>query len=162
QPGAPLANLAAVPIAAVLVPFAAVLALLGGALSWLTAPLAAVGAAALRTTVGLAADLPGATIETGPPPLALLVLSVASLFAAGGHAPDIGRWTIVPALRALGVRRLDAVFVSHQDADHCGAVGDLLPAMRVGEVCVSAGFGTDAEPRALVARCRARAVPVTV
>src|SRR5438876_9988159 len=34
--------------------------------------------------------------------------------------------------------------------------------MRVGEVCVSAGFGTDAEPRALVARCRARAVPVTV
>jgi competence protein ComEC len=176
QPGAPLSNLVAVPLAAFLVPLAAVLALVGGSLSWLTAPLAKAAVAPLRASVGVAAAVPGATIEIGHPHAALVAASVALLvaaawaivrrprvgaallaaawlvvaatpicrtndrepeivvldvghglcvlarsgdggdvlFDAGGHVPGIGRRTIVPALRELGVRRLGAVFISHQ------------------------------------------------
>jgi beta-lactamase superfamily II metal-dependent hydrolase len=39
---------------------------------------------------------------------------------------------------------------------------DVLDALPVGEVAVSPGFGADPLPAALVARCRARGVPVTV
>jgi competence protein ComEC len=84
------------------------------------------------------------------------------LFDAGGHVPGIGRRSIVPALRAMGVRRLGCVFLSHQDADHCSALPDLLAGMSVGEVVVSPGFGADPLPGALVAICRVHGVPVTV
>jgi len=224
QPIGPLTNLVAVPLAAVLVPMAAALALVGGAMSWLTAPLADVAAWTLRATVGAAARIPGATIDIPRPPSAVLVVSVALLvaaawfvarrpragvalaaaswlsllatplvkdgahgpevvaldvghglcvlartgdggdvlFDAGGHVPGVGRRVVLPALRELGVRRLAALFVSHQDADHCSAVLDLLDRMRVGELVVSPGFGADPLPRAVVARCRALHVPVTV
>jgi competence protein ComEC len=224
QPAAPLSNLAAVPLAAFLVPGAAALAAAGGVAVWLTAPLAAAAVAPLRVAVTLASRLPGATVDTGRPPPLLLVAAVALLLAAvaviarraragvaliatswvalaaapflrdappgpeivaldvghglcvlaraapgddvlfdaGGHAPGVGARTIVPALRALGVRRLAAVFLSHQDADHCGALPDLLAALSVGEVVVPPGFGADPLPAALVAECRARGVPVTV
>ncbi len=224
QPAAPIANLVAVPLAGVLVPFAGALALVGGCAAWLTAPLAAVAVLPLRMAVGAASRIPGATLETGRPPAAAIVVSVLLLcvaawwiqrragrgaacvlvswlvlaatplaasrppgpefvaldvghglsvlarsgsggdvlFDAGGHVPGIGRRTIVPALRAMGVRRLGCVFLSHEDADHCSALPDLLAAMSVGEVVVPAGFGADPLPEALVALCRSRGVPVTV
>lgn len=50
----------------------------------------------------------------------------ATLVDAGGAGPlsrfDIGERVIAPALWALGVRRLDAVVVSHGDRDHAGGV----------------------------------------
>lgn len=224
QPAAPLSNLAAVPLAAFLVPGAAALAAIGGVAVWATAPLAAVSVAPLRVAVTLASRLPGATIDTGrPPPLlvaaavALLVAAVlviarraragvalvamswlalaaaplargapdvpeivafdvghglcvlaragnggGVLFDAGGHSPGVGARTIVPALRALGVRRLGGVFLSHQDADHCAALADVVDALPVGEVFVPPGFGADPLPAQLVAVCRARGVPMTV
>jgi competence protein ComEC len=224
QPAAPISNLVAVPLAAVLVPFAGALALVGGCVPWLTAPLAAVAVLPLRAAVGAASRIPGATIETGRPPsaavvVAVLLLCVAAwrirrrarsgtlcvavswlvlaatplagarpsgpeivvldvghglsvlarsgdggdvLFDAGGHVPGIGRRAIVPALRAMGVRRLGCVFLSHEDADHCSALPDLLAAVSVGEVVVPAGFGEDPLPGALVALCRGHGVPVTV
>jgi competence protein ComEC len=84
------------------------------------------------------------------------------LFDAGGHSPRVGRGVVLPALRELGVRRLAAVFVSHEDSDHCNAVVDLLDRMPVGEVVVAAGFGADPLPRAVIERCRSLGVPVTV
>lgn len=58
----------------------------------------------------------------------------AFLFDAGPrHARDAdeGARTIVPALRALGIRRLDMVFISHADLDHAGGVRSVLAAVPV-------------------------------
>ncbi|MEO8160996.1 MAG: DNA internalization-related competence protein ComEC/Rec2, partial [Arenimonas sp.] len=49
----------------------------------------------------------------------------ALLYDAGGggeHGPDFGEVAVVPALRALGVRRLDLLLVSHGDQDHAGGM----------------------------------------
>ena len=54
------------------------------------------------------------------------------LFDAGArHArhADEGARTVVPALKALGVARLDALIVSHADLDHAGGVRSVLAAV---------------------------------
>ena len=54
----------------------------------------------------------------------------------GGGTPfsdyDVGRRVVLPALRALGVRRLDAVVSTHPDADHIEGLMTVLAAMPVG------------------------------
>ncbi len=45
---------------------------------------------------------------------------------------DSGNRIIVPFLRAIGVRRLDALVVSHQDKDHEGGAGAVLDAVPTG------------------------------
>ncbi len=40
----------------------------------------------------------------------------------GPRGPDAGEIVVVPALRALGVRRLDTLLISHGDADHAGGM----------------------------------------
>lgn len=61
----------------------------------------------------------------------------ALLYDAGGGGatgPDFGESAVVPALRALGVRRLDVLLLSHGDADHAGgapAVRRAFPGARV-------------------------------
>lgn len=78
-------------------------------------------------------DLPG------PGEAELVVLDVgqglAVLIRTAGHTVlydtgpampdgyDAGERVVVPALHALGVRRLDAIVVSHGDADHAGGLG---------------------------------------
>lgn len=60
----------------------------------------------------------------------------------GAVLVDTGGWTrpglasrvLLPALAGLGVRRLDAVVISHGDSDHCGALPSLLDRMPVEEV----------------------------
>ncbi|MEJ7137122.1 DNA internalization-related competence protein ComEC/Rec2 [Amphibiibacter pelophylacis] len=54
---------------------------------------------------------PGPQGATGPPP------------------PDAGSRVIVPVLRALGVRRLDALVLSHADLDHIGGARSVLEAV---------------------------------
>jgi len=52
----------------------------------------------------------------------------AFLYDAGPAVPDgfdAGERVVVPALHALGVRRLDGVVVSHGDADHAGGYASL-------------------------------------
>lgn len=48
-----------------------------------------------------------------------------------GPDSDSGARTIVPYLRATGVRRIDALVVSHADIDHAGGVRSVLSALPV-------------------------------
>ncbi|MGY0560652.1 DNA internalization-related competence protein ComEC/Rec2 [Luteimonas sp. A277] len=53
----------------------------------------------------------------------------AYLYDMGPAVPDgydAGERVVVPALLALGVRRLDGAFVSHGDADHAGGLGAVM------------------------------------
>ncbi len=76
--------------------------------------------------------------------------------------PSVGRRVIAPALWSRGVRRLDAVILSHADADHYNGLPDLLDRFAVGAVLVPPGFEGPANPGAgrLLDSARARGVPV--
>lgn len=47
---------------------------------------------------------------------------------------DIATDTIIPYLYSEGVKKLDAVFISHQDDDHCGALDSLMSNFKVEKV----------------------------
>jgi len=140
---------------------------------WLgLAALAAAGLALRRTSArvlvaaGVAAGFAVAPPRSvAPPAPRLVVLDVGQgdaalvqgrrgtvLVDAGGRRPgpaggwDAGRVHVVPALRALGVERLDLVVVTHADADHRGGVPAVLGALPVGEVWIPFR-GASAEPR---------------
>ena len=56
----------------------------------------------------------------------------AALFDCGSNAYlDVGERSIVPALRALNVRRIDDLFISHADLDHFCGVLDVMKAFPV-------------------------------
>ena len=64
----------------------------------------------------------------------------AVLFDAGPAFPgglDMGEAVVVPALRALGVGKLDLLLVSHGDNDHAGGVAAVKRAYAPGHVLVS-------------------------
>jgi competence protein ComEC len=82
------------------------------------------------------------------------------LYDAGGRMPGTAERIVVPALRALGVRRLTAVAISHEDSDHSAAVPDLVERMPVGVVLVPAGFGGEPAGRRVLRACARRDVPV--
>jgi competence protein ComEC len=50
------------------------------------------------------------------------------LYDAGPSWPggDAAQWSVLPALSALGVRRIDALMISHGHADHSGGAGSVL------------------------------------
>jgi competence protein ComEC len=50
--------------------------------------------------------------------------------ASDTGAFDIGQRVVAPALRALGVRRLDALAITHGDPDHIGGAAAILRAFR--------------------------------
>ena len=83
----------------------------------------------------------------------------ALLFDTGpafGPTADSGNRVIVPYLRAAGIRRLDALIVSHDDADHTGGALSVLQAVPVTTLLSSL---PDLDPLILIAaqeqRCRA-------
>ena len=57
--------------------------------------------------------------------------------AGSSSVAEAGRRIIVPTLRSLGVRRLDAIVVTHANADHFNAVTDLVRAFPVDRVVVT-------------------------
>ena len=54
---------------------------------------------------------------------------------AGGL--DVGRFVVVPALRALGVTRLDAIVLSHPHPDHAGGLAAVVRELEVAELWTS-------------------------
>lgn len=82
----------------------------------------------------------------------------------GGSAvpggPDLGRFAVVPALRALGVRRLDLAVASHADLDHRGGLSAVLDAFPVDALWLPRGGRVDPDFAALVAKATRRGVPV--
>ncbi len=75
---------------------------------------------------------------------------------------DAGRAVVVPALRAEGVRRLDALIVTHADLDHAGGAGAVLDALPVGELWLSRESLAAPPLRALRRTAARRGVPVRV
>ena len=221
QPAGLGANLIAVPVFAFVLPFAAVLAVIGGAVPVVTAPLSNWVARVFVGIADLASATPFGHVALGRPPPVLLAASLALrvlaarvrswrrrdlwlpvlawaaaglgplalpgesravavvldaghglavlvrspsggafLYDAGGRANGIGDRVILPALRALGVRRLDALVLSHEDSDHCGAAADVLRGLPVGRVVVPSGFGASPLAAAVLAACRNAGVGV--
>ncbi|MFK7602492.1 DNA internalization-related competence protein ComEC/Rec2 [Deinococcus sp. SM5_A1] len=61
------------------------------------------------------------------------------LVDAGGSVNsdfDVGGKTVVPALRALGVRKIDIVIGTHADTDHIEGISGVLRALPVGELWI--------------------------
>lgn len=83
-----------------------------------------------------------------------------TLLMDGGPArPDAGAWVVVPALRALGIQRLDWVVASHADADHVGGLAWVLDQMPVG-VLLTNGQSSDTQAwTGLMASAQRRNVP---
>jgi competence protein ComEC len=73
---------------------------------------------------------------------------------------DAGRSIVAPALRALGVRRIDVVVASHADADHRGGLPAILERHPVGEVWIPAGTGADEGWAELLRVARAHGIRV--
>ncbi len=129
-----------------------ILAYYAAALMWLTKRGAPAGLAALAIVVGLILAGPpvlarGAVSPPRPGWLRVVFLDVgqgdatlvrlpdgdAMLVDAGGVAGtsfDIGERVVAPALRALGVWRLDTLVLTHGDPDHIGGAPTILRRFR--------------------------------
>ena len=80
----------------------------------------------------------------------------AALIDAGSRSRiGVAQRVVRPALRALGIARLEVCVCTHADADHWNGIRPLLGRIPIGELVV----GPD-PPRALLARARASGVPV--
>jgi len=87
----------------------------------------------------------------------------AVLVDAGGALPggaDRGRDIVVPALRALGVRRLDRLVVTHADLDHRGGAPAVLEGIPVNAVWLPPGGARDVAFDALRAAAAAHGAAV--
>jgi competence protein ComEC len=63
------------------------------------------------------------------------------VFDAGSSSDlNAGRRSIIPAMRRLGVRSIDAIAVTHANLDHYSAVLELVNEFEVGEVLVTPQF----------------------
>jgi competence protein ComEC len=69
---------------------------------------------------------------------------------------DAGERIVVPALRRLGVRRLDAFIITHLDGDHAGGAAAVLRAVDVRRVFISGDWSGRSEGDALLRATRAR------
>jgi competence protein ComEC len=116
---------------------------------------------ALAPPAAVAPGLPRVVfLDVGQGDAALVQSAGAAILvdAGGGSRAgrDAGLATVVPALRALGVRRLDLLVVSHADLDHRGGAPAVLGALPVGEVWVPLGAGRDPAFAALRDAARSR------
>ncbi|RVU70652.1 MULTISPECIES: DNA internalization-related competence protein ComEC/Rec2 [Lactobacillus] len=60
-------------------------------------------------------------------------------FSGKKQTPQVNRITI-PLLKALGINKIDGIFVSHQDADHVGDVRPLLEQVQVDKLFMAQGL----------------------
>jgi competence protein ComEC len=72
---------------------------------------------------------------------------------------DIGAEVLVPNLLLLGVRRLDAVIISHPDADHVNGLPDVLDALPVARVLDPHLPGDNTDYQQIVEVCKENEIP---
>ncbi|MBW3623714.1 MAG: ComEC/Rec2 family competence protein [Armatimonadetes bacterium] len=72
---------------------------------------------------------------------------------------DVGERIVVPALRRMGVRRLDLVVLSHPHDDHIGGLGAVLESIPVRGVVTNGERGESAACRRLERAIRDRRIP---
>jgi competence protein ComEC len=105
-----------------------------------------------------------AFLEVGQGDAAVVQSRAAAILIDGGTAipggSDLGARAVVPALAALGIRRLDLVIVTHADLDHRGGIPAVLRALPVAEVWLPHGGSSAASLGAVVAAAGERGVPV--
>lgn len=58
----------------------------------------------------------------------------------GSRGGDFAASVLLPALTAQGIRRLDAVVMTHPDLDHCGGLVDLVGYLPVDELWMAPGW----------------------
>ena len=78
------------------------------------------------------------------------------------NVPKVGRRVVAPSLWASGVRRLDAVVLSHADTDHFNGLTEVMDRFAITQVYVPPGFGGPQNPSAqmLLDEVRSRGIPV--
>ncbi|BDP41008.1 hypothetical protein DAETH_09770 [Deinococcus aetherius] len=77
-----------------------------------------------------------------------------------GSDYDVGGRTVVPALRALGVRNLSAVVATHADTDHIEGLSSVLRTLPVGELWIGQRKADDPVLGELLTTAREEGVPV--
>ncbi len=68
----------------------------------------------------------------------LLRFGERALLVDAGPDPQTARRVLLPRLARLGVKRLDAVALTHADADHIGGAADILKALPVSAIWMAA------------------------
>ena len=101
-----------------------------------------------------------ATLIETPEGERILVDAGPAFSLPGGGRFDAGERVVAPALRALRIRRLDVLVVSHPDADHAGGAPAILKGFRVGEVWFPAGGERAGGIRAVITIAGRLGVPV--
>jgi competence protein ComEC len=91
---------------------------------------------------------------------ALLIDGGTALDTDGARRFDAGERVVLPALGALGVRRLDLAVASHADLDHRGGLVAVLRALPVARLWLPAGGRADPAFRELLEAGAARGVAV--
>jgi competence protein ComEC len=102
--------------------------------------------AALRTGAG---DLLITVLDVGQGDCSLVVTPGGRtvLIDGGGRhghpdaAVEVGRRTVEPTLRQLGINRIDIMVSTHPDEDHLGGLVFVLEHMRVGEIVEGGDYG---------------------
>jgi competence protein ComEC len=69
---------------------------------------------------------------------------------------DAGERLVAPQLRALGVRKIDCLVITHPDLDHVGGLATVCDRFEVGQVVASAMFRNDEEMLDALGRARIR------
>lgn len=112
-----------------------------------TLAILAAGAACLAVFAGTRPD-PGRTdpelamIDVGQGDSILLRDGERAILVDGGGwaTGDLGGRVLLPALLGEGVRRLDALVMTHPDRDHCGGLVDIAAYLPVDEVWTAPGW----------------------
>lgn len=147
------------------------LAALAGVL-WLYGRLQGRQAIAVALVCALLTALPGwlhpprelVFLDVGQGDSTLIRLPGLTMLVDGGGSVgsdyDVGGRTVVPALRALGVRKLDIVVATHADTDHIEGLSSVLKQMKVGELWIGHRKAGDPVLDAVLQAAQASRVPI--
>ncbi len=101
-------------------------------------------------------------LDVGQADAALVEARASTWLIDTGAGPETGGGgsTVLRALRAQGVERLDVLVVTHGDLDHRGGALRILSAVEVGELWLPAAAAVDPSLEGLAEAARERSVPV--